>query len=253
MVPEKIKSGLDAIKAEEDDQENDLLKVSMVDDANGDMVDLKSELMEEGLSEDFADNFSSLENIMDFISEILSGPYSFEETIDEKQVSITIDLSSFFTNPVEDLRTLLPYHTWTNKDEWLQPDVYSWEEDHYGYMIMHNGENEDPDTLYYFDVYDDEDVVVNFDESFVDSIVTTEWGSKQYYISQPINYHVYIDSSYYFDGLRLTNEDGDIIDNETIDEQIENGTFFPYFKDYTLNGMFPEMTREKWLDLLWGE
>ena len=54
-------------------------------------------------------------------------------------------------------------------------------------------------------------------------------------------------------GVPLTDEDGTIITDEQMEEQMNNGTFFPYFDDYTLHGVFPDMTRTKWIDLIWSE
>jgi hypothetical protein len=252
-IPGKIKSGLAAINAETDDQENDLLKISMIDSANADMLDFSGEMRDEGFSASFAENFSSIDKLMDFISEVLSGPYTFSETIDGKEVTVTINLTAYYTNPVEDLRSLLPYYTWTNEEEWLPDEVDTWTNSFYNRTIIYNGAEEKSDTLYYLYVYEDEDVEMRFDNSYIDSIATNEWGSKQYYLNTPIKYEVTVDSSFYFNALQLTDESGTVIDFETIDELIENRMFFPYFKDYTFNGLFPDMTRDKWLDLIWSE
>jgi hypothetical protein len=251
-IPLKITAGLAAIKAETDDQENDLLQISMIDDANGDMLDFSSDMETEGFSAAFAENFSSIEKLMDFITSILNGPYEFEETIDGKAVAMTIDLSAFFKNPVEDLRALLPHYTWTDEAEWVGMDSYSEEYQSSSRTIRFNVADETYDTLYYFYVYDDA-TVVDIDESLIDSVEVTEWGETKYFITAPINYIMNIDSSYYFNALCLTDEDGTIITDAQMEEQMNNGTFFPYFDDYTLHGVFPGMTRAKWIDLIWSE
>lgn len=250
-VPEKIKGGLDAIKAETDNQDDDIIKIAYIDSANQEMVSLSEEMVEEGVSEELAAHFSSVDSLLDFVNDLLSGPVTFDEVIDEKQVSMTVDLSSFFTNPVEDMRDLLPYYTWTNKEEWAGMETDMWLNTYYDREFVHDNEGEIIDTLYTFYVYDDK-ATVAIDESVIDSVVD-EYGTKKYYINQPINYHAYVDSSFYFNALRLTDPEGNVLDEDTMEEMMDNGTFFPYFDDYTFNGLFPEMTRDKWLDLLWSE
>ncbi|MBN1309556.1 MAG: carboxypeptidase regulatory-like domain-containing protein [Chitinispirillaceae bacterium] len=254
-VPDKIKAGLASIKAETDDQENDLLRISMIDSAEGDMLDFSGELRDEGFSASFAENFSSIDKLMNFITELLSGPYTFDETIDAKQVTITIDLPAWFDDPVTDLRTLLPHYAWTNEAEWVKADTCSWGSPSYNRRVVYNEAAESYDTLYYFYVYDQDDdsVEIRIDPSLIDSTSTTDWGETIYYIGTPIRYRVSIDSSYYFDALRLADEDGAVIDNETIDQLIEQRMFFPYFDDYTFHGLFPDMTRDKWLDLIYAD
>lgn len=250
-VPAKIRGGLDAIKEESDDQDDDIIKIAFIDSANAEMVDISEKMVEEGVSAELAANFSSVENLLDFTTELLSGPYTFSEVIDGKEVSMKIDLSAFFTNPVEDLRDLLPYYTWTNKEDWTSLESDLWVNEHHNYEFVTDGEGTVLDTLYSFYVYDD-DVTVAIDESLIDSIVD-DYGITRYYINQPVNHRAYVDSSYYFNALRLTDSEGTVLDEETMEEMMENGTFFPHFKDYTLNGLFPEMTREKWIDLIWSE
>jgi hypothetical protein len=38
---------------------------------------------------------------------------------------------------------------------------------------------------------------------------------------------------------------------DTLEALIDAETFFPYFDDYTFHGVFPGMTRQKWLSLIW--
>ena len=189
---------------------------------------------------------------MNFITELLNGPYTFDETIDAKQLTITINLPAWFNDPVTDLRTLLPHYTWTNEAEWVQPDAYTSESSYY-VRTRYNPSTGETDSLYIVSVYEDDEVEMRIPESLIDSVVTSDWGSTEYFINQPIRHQIYIDSSYYFDALRLTDENGEVIDNETIDQLIEQEMFFPYFDDYTFHGLFPGMTRDKWLDLIYAD
>jgi hypothetical protein len=36
-----------------------------------------------------------------------------------------------------------------------------------------------------------------------------------------------------------------------VDSLTKAKSFFPYFTDYTFDGIFPDMTRQKWLDLIY--
>jgi hypothetical protein len=86
-VPAKVKSGLAAIRSETDDQENDLLRLADIDEADDDMLDLSAEMTEEGISSAFAQNFSSIDKLVDFIDALLAGPYNFDETINGVQLT----------------------------------------------------------------------------------------------------------------------------------------------------------------------
>ncbi len=249
-VPTKVKAGLASIRSETDDQDDDLLKISMIDSANGDMLDFSNDLIDDGMSESFAANFSSVEKMTDFISSLLSGPYTFDEMVDGKQVTITVNLSAFFTNPVTDLRTLLPKYKWVDEINWVTLDVSQSDVAgrYWGNVPVWNAQTGKYDTLYCVTVYEDEQL--KMDESLIDSVVKTSYYSK-YYISKPIRYTAYIDSNYTIEPIRLTNDEGTPYTYDQIEDLVENMEFLPYFKDYTFNGLFPGMTRQKWLDLIY--
>jgi hypothetical protein len=191
---------------------------------------------------------------MDFVIQLQSGPYTFNETVDGKNIDITVDLAAMFNNPVSDLRTLLPAYSWTNEIDWIKSDADRWENGFYQRRPVYNQTTGEYDTLYYITNHETEsEPLLAFDNSLVDSAVSDDWGNTMYYINTPLRYHVTIDSSYYFDALRLKDGNGKIMSNETIDSLIDAKAFFPYFNDYTMNGLFPTMTREKWLGLIWNE
>ena len=253
-VPAKIKSGLAAIRAETDDQSDDILKIEMIDSANSEMLDLSGEIRDEGFSAGFAEHFSSIDKLMDFINELLSGPVTFDEVLDGKQVALKVNLSAIYTNPVEDLRTLLPRYTWTNKDEWFKAEADSWN-DYIRKVPVYNEGTSSYDTTWNFSAYNydgDDEFVVNIDQSLYTITSQTDF-STEYALKTPVKAYIHVDSSFYFDALCLKDGDGNIMSNETIQTLIDNKMFFPYFEDYTFHGLFPDMTRQKWLDLLWSE
>lgn len=253
-VPAKIKSGLAAIRAETDDQSDDLLKISMIDTANADMLDMSGEMRDEGISPAFAEHFSSIDKLMDFVNEMLSGPVVFNETIDGKQINLTIDISALFSNPVNDMRTLLPKYSWTNSADWFAMKSESWENG-VNFQTTYNAQTDSYDTTTSFFVnhYDsDEEVIIAIDTSLY-TITNENVNYTMYSIKKPLKAYITIDSSFYFDALRLKDGEGNVMSEETMQTLIDNNTFFPYFNDYTFHGLFPEMNRQKWLDLVWSE
>jgi len=107
-IPGLIKSGLASIQNESDDQDDDLFKATDINNFTEEMSEFSQELIEEGFSSSFAAQFESPESLMDFISQILTQPYTFNETIEGKSINITVDLSKFFTNPASSLRDYWP-------------------------------------------------------------------------------------------------------------------------------------------------
>jgi|GEM_PF-1102085 len=244
-VPAKVKSGLAAIRSETDDQENDLLRLADIDEADDDMLDLSAEMTEEGISSAFAQNFSSIDKLVDFIDALLAGPYNFDETINGVQLTFTVNISAWFENPVTDLRTLLPRYVWTDPMELHYTNISV--EEFYYTEFKYNPTTESYDTLYLIYAWDDDSVDV--DESLIDSIVE-DGSSRKYYINRPLHYMATIDSTYSSIPIRFADASGTAISDETMEELIDNGQFFPYFNDYSIGGLLPGMTRDKWLDIV---
>lgn len=248
IVPQKIKTGMSSIRNETDDQHDDLVRISDVLSCDGDLLDISQELIDEGISQSFAQNFSTVERLADFITQLLEAPYTFNETIDNKNIALTINLSSFFTKPVTDLRTLLPKYSWVDEAKWKTTDVWQDSHQYYNRIIRWNAATQKYDTLTYINLYEDDSLVI--DPSMIDSIAHYDWYT-QYTISHPVRYNVTIDSTYTIEPVRLTDESGKPVSYDEIEDLIDNSTFFPCFNDYTVNGLFPGMTRQKWLDLIY--
>lgn len=248
IVPQKVKTGMSSIRNETDDQEDDLVRISDVLSCDEDLLDISQELIDDGASQSFAQNFSSVERLADFVTKLLEGPYAFNETIDGKNRSLTINLSSFFTNPVTDLRSLLPKYTWVDEAKWMTTDVWQDSYQYSNYKIRWNTSTQKYDTLTCINLYEDDSLVI--DPSMIDSTAYYEWYT-QYTISHPVKYTVTIDSTYSIEPVRLVDDSGKPISFDEIEDLIDSNTFFPYFNDYTVNGLFPDMTRQKWLDLIY--
>ncbi len=117
-------------------------------------------------------NAYTVDQMLDEVSEYLSGPYTVDVMDD---ISMRINVSAIFENPIGDLKTKFPYMKWRNPSDWY-------------------------------------------------TIETDEWG-YEYERYEPIDF---------------TDKQGKIIDEEE----------FPYFPDYTLGGLYPDMTRAKWIDYI---
>lgn len=238
-VPDLIKSGITYIRNENDNQNNDVIPKVEIDDITGEMADLRQEMLNEGFSETLANNFQTPETFMAFVKTVLSGPYTINETIDSVTVNITIDLSKFFTAPVQDLKTFLPLHKWRAPASRVQ-------------AFVDDGPFEPLFDTTYFNMYkyDDEVNIIAFDSSKIDSIVDMGW-EYRVYMNTAVRALKNIDSNIVAIPLDITNAAGTIIPFEDIPDLIDAQTFLPYFSDYTFNGIFVGMTRQKWLDLIY--
>ena len=161
---------------------------------------------------DVVAGWTEIEDVITWIEEVLGGPYLLEETIDERAISVTVDLYQLFSDPVDDWKTLLPLHEWSPDDEWVRRDSYNW-----------NWESRDPDVPYEFwflgqGMEEEELVTLN------DITEVYYWGVDEH-IDEP---------------LAMTDDLGDPLGEGVL----------PYFEDYTFNGLLPGMTRASMATLL---
>jgi hypothetical protein len=250
-IPVILTDALNSIRAESDDQSDDILQLSVVYDMDTSMLDLSSSMREDGVSAGLAEKFRSPEALLAFVSELLEGPYTFTETIDGRELSLAVDFSAFLSNPVEDLRTILPRYVWVPEAQWLQADRNEYWANYPASYEPSPTQESASQTGYEFTVWPED--TLDIDPAAIDSIVEEVWGQKTVYLNAAVSVEIYVDSTTYIDPLRLADEQGKMLSAEEIEQLIESEMFFPYFSDYTFNGMFPEMTRTKWLDLVWGE
>ncbi len=244
-IPGLIKSALASIQNESDDQDDDLYKATDINNFTKEMSEFSQELIEEGFSSTFAAKFESPESLMDFISQILTQPYTFNETIEGKNISITVDLSKFFTNPASSLRDYWPkYRVPTGNDRIIR----------YGSVL---------DTTSYttfivngFSFYPEDyaSVNVSIPPSMIDTIHTTPYGAKTYYLKTPLKAEITLDSTTTIQPVQYLDDNNQPIDlyGELSSNDLTTATLtkvFPYFTDYTMRGIFPSMTtRQNWID-----
>lgn len=108
----KMEMGLESIRAETDDQDDDLITKEDIED-----LDAEFDLSEEG--DDTPLFFREIRSTNDVLSkarEALEGTVEIEADFDADEDTpksvVVFDLGKFFDEPIADLRALLPYHTW---------------------------------------------------------------------------------------------------------------------------------------------
>lgn len=238
-VPVKLRAALAALALETDGQENDLVKKVDISNIEADLVDASSDLKDNGFTAEFADHFASPLSLINFTEEVLTKPYTFNQTFtsgnEKVNFNITVDVSKFYTNPVQDLKSLLPLYQFRDKSK-------IFEESQSGYtMQMYK-------TQYTFSPYKLNGIapIIAIPLSKIASDTTSSFGNRTITLVNGYNYskNVYVD--YYFQPFDLIDNSGKIIDLDEIPN-----AWIPYFKDYTVNGIFPQMTsREKWISLI---
>jgi hypothetical protein len=237
-IPKTIKTGIAYIRDEKDNQSNDILKIADLMNADRDLVDVPQQMIDDGVSPALANKFRSPESIADFVTEILTGPYTFDEmTTDSVRINLTVNLTAMLDSPVYDLRTLLPKYAWLPDSEW----------------VVHSEDNNslwaDNGSMVY--VYPEDSLAIP--ASAIDEIDSSSGFYRVVYLKSEYNQTRYIDSSVTIIPICLIDDAGSRIAFEDIPDMVESKTFFPYFNDYTMGGVFPGMTRQKWLDLIYQE
>ncbi len=236
-VPVLIKKGIAEINNESDEQKGDLIPGEGISRADSNLLDLSQEMLELGYTNQMARRFRSLESLMDFVTEVLNGPVEVNETVNDVTINMTIDISAFFKNPIQDLRTLYPRFQWRPEDSIVTTrtdtsHIYS-----YGKYA----------SFSYCSYYDS--TVVNIAQTEIDSIVEDDWNDcVEVYLKSGYTTRAYIDDYKRIQLIDLVDDQGYVVD---IESEFEHETFFPYFADYTFNGIFPGMTRERWIQLVW--
>lgn len=238
MVPELIKSSLKSMKEETDGQEDDLIAAGEIFDINSDMADISTEMYENGFSPSLSGRFASPEALMDFVTELLTKEYTFNESIDGYNIIMTINLSKWFTSPVSDLKTLFPkYRLPQNKDR-----IISFIDKGYDRWGSGNSFYADPEDI--IDI--PSSLIANIDD---------EWDYKIVTLTKNISVCMWVDSTVFCTPIILTDDAGKDIPFQMMEDIFYDievlRECFPYFNDYTVNGLFPKMTtRNSWIDFI---
>jgi hypothetical protein len=99
------------------------------------------------------------------------------------------------------------------------------------------------------------ETILDIPSSRIDSIVTTEWGDTEVLLNTTYTCRGWRDSVRTCIPVVLVDDAGNDVDYETIeaawDDRASLQAGFPYFTDYTMGGVFPEMTtRQAWVDFI---
>jgi len=205
----KLEGSANFIKhVREDETEQNIIKLTNLSELESDLGDPEGP--------NFAKDFQSIEDVLDWVRDLMSGPMQFSEELGELHETFTwtMDIGALLTEPVPDWKSLLPYHRWTlPASPWIERSrTLWWQEAPYGgewWDYVHIGG------------------ICQYQE-FTGLAWVRAYGRSEEMKASILEY--------------LDGPNGSAIDLET--ERL------PYFPDYTLHGVFPGMTRAHWLDLV---
>jgi len=135
----KMEDAVDFIEAEGDPQDDDIIKIGDIDELNADIDDCED-------CPSFIEEMETIHDLIAWIEEVISGPYFIDEMIDGQQVTLTVDLSVLFNDPIQDWKTKLPYYQWLPHEQWHHEELI-------GYGAFPN----DPAWPYYYYDWEDSD------------------------------------------------------------------------------------------------
>jgi hypothetical protein len=120
-VRDKLEQAVAAIRAEEDGQEDDIVKIA-------NLVDLDEEIDEARDKPRFAENFTTVEDVLEWVETVMTGTYHVSEEGDHGDVEIDVNLSALFTNAPSNWTEFLPYYRFKPREDWID-----WEMDYWGW------------------------------------------------------------------------------------------------------------------------
>lgn len=205
----KLEGSVNFIKhVRENETEQNIIKLTNLSELESNLGDPQGP--------NFAKNFQSIEDILNWTRNLLSGPMQFNEELGPRNETFTwtMNIGALLTNPVPDWKGLLPYHRWTlPAGPWIERSKNLWWEwEPYGgewWDYVHIG-----GTCRYWE------------------FTGLAW-VREYGYSEEMNTNV----------IEFLDGPG----GSAIDLEIER---VPYFPDYTFHGVFPGMSRARWLDLV---
>jgi hypothetical protein len=138
----KLEETAQFIRTETDPQGNDIIEFGYLTDLDDDINNCEG-------CPNFASGWTQIEQVIAWAEAVLTGPYDFSEEIDGTQIDITINISTLFNSPVEDLKTLLPLHQWADNSTWLDYDEF----EIYCYEWSHDGSPLHGEHDIYYDIF----------------------------------------------------------------------------------------------------
>jgi len=195
----KLEAAYEFIGEEGDDQSDDIITQFLISELDAAILEIGGEIPA------WIGTFETIPDVIAWVEEILSGPYTIVLGEGDEAPTLVVDISALFLDPVVDWKTKLPYMRILGVDEWAE----------YDYQWVDGPTPHDPTDPYLFTVMGEEVTVNNITQVY---IVEDYWD-----MNMPLEF--------------LDGPDGDA----TLD--------FPYFPDYTLGGLFPDMDRDAWMML----
>ncbi len=106
---QKLEDAVGFIREETDVQDDDIIKQQHIED-----LDSEVDLTGRRDVPQFLQDVDSVEKVLSKLREVLSGPVEIDADFngDGQPEFLTVNLSVFFTDPVQSLKGLLPYHKW---------------------------------------------------------------------------------------------------------------------------------------------
>jgi len=164
----------------------------------------------------FASQFKTVEDVLEWAKSFVTETVEFTERLGPNQTPFTwkTNISVLLNGSIHDLKYLLPYYRWDlPSGNWIeQEEAYTYCWDNYGYS-------------YWEYVWDNGQCMF-----------------KTFYDIDMVCYHSYRYGCSLENMIQLLDNNGFVIDLES--------EKFPYFRDYTFGGLFPEMRRDDWVYLI---
>jgi hypothetical protein len=212
-VISKLEACVNAVRNRPHPTEENVIKLA-------DLTDMETDF-NDGDMPNFIRNFTNVESMLDWLRGFISNPTPFTEEIGPRNTSYTwtMDMNQFFSSPIQDWKEMLPYHRWTlPTGNWIERSVEPTG------MIFDNGGSP-------FEAWVRYDGICQY-HTFYDI----------YFVRDDVRSFRFNSGDDYLEFL--DGEDGSVIDLDVVK--------VPYFPndDYTFNNIFPNMTRQKWIDLV---
>ena len=200
-VRDLVALAVESIREESDGQANDVIRIQ-------DLTDIDDDIDSDSHRPTFAENFHTIEDVLEWVDTVLSGPYQVHEEGGNGMIDLTVDLKAFFDNAPSDWKALLPYHQWRNPSDWT-------------YLSDPPGHTNDNPWSHSYSATD-----CDGNQEQRDDVAATRTEYWWYDLRDPIDF--------------LDGPGGNAINLDDVGG-------FPYMEDYTFGGLFPGMNRDDWV------
>ncbi|MBU1700985.1 MAG: hypothetical protein KJ970_20835 [Candidatus Eisenbacteria bacterium] len=116
---DKLEEAVAAIRAETDNQNDDIIKIV-------DLTDLDDEIDDAGNKPRFAESFTTIEDVLNWVETVLTGTYHIDEEADYGDIEIDVNLSMLFTNAPNNWKEYIPYYRFKDPQDWLDWHWYAY-------------------------------------------------------------------------------------------------------------------------------